>query len=221
MCDSIPSLFFLLLHNCCVCGRSVTIIEFICFYIYHTLYGKRFVVTWPWHWHVVLSQNVGKKVGSTHLSRITLHAAALQFILTVNMFQHDNCPVHKTSSMKTWFAKVGVKELQSDLNTILASTPWTSLGWTETMTALRASLLPVIAVPDLNLVKSVGTKWVIWMQPIVIQSTFIILLPYNLVSYNKTFLSCFLQDEHHLQGTNTYWVSPMLCPLNSPDCNPI
>ncbi|MCI4392252.1 hypothetical protein PGIGA_G00143900 [Pangasianodon gigas] len=28
-----------------------------------------------------------------------------------NLFQHDNAPVHKASSMKTWCVKVGVEEL--------------------------------------------------------------------------------------------------------------
>ncbi|MCI4387006.1 hypothetical protein PGIGA_G00069260 [Pangasianodon gigas] len=29
-----------------------------------------------------------------------------------NLFQHDNAPVHKASSMKTWCVKVGVEELE-------------------------------------------------------------------------------------------------------------
>ncbi|MCI4388350.1 hypothetical protein PGIGA_G00084720 [Pangasianodon gigas] len=39
------------------------------------------------------------------------------------LFQHDNAPMHKASSVKTWFAKVGVEELHwpaqsPDLNPI-------------------------------------------------------------------------------------------------------
>ncbi|MCJ8740604.1 hypothetical protein PDJAM_G00060760 [Pangasius djambal] len=29
-----------------------------------------------------------------------------------NLFRHDNAPVHKASSMKTWCVKVGVEELE-------------------------------------------------------------------------------------------------------------
>lgn len=45
-----------------------------------------------------------------------LYAVALQFsfseITSLNMFQHDNAPVHTLSSMETWFAKIGVDQFK-------------------------------------------------------------------------------------------------------------
>lgn len=47
---------------------------------------------------------------------LTLHAVELQFLFTgtnrQTCFQHGNAPVHKASSMKTWFAKVAVEEFK-------------------------------------------------------------------------------------------------------------
>lgn len=43
------------------------------------------------------------------------YAVTLQFPLQLrgpNKFQHDNSPVFKASSVKTWRAKFGVKELE-------------------------------------------------------------------------------------------------------------
>ncbi|MCI4381354.1 hypothetical protein PGIGA_G00250880 [Pangasianodon gigas] len=46
-----------------------------------------------------------------HCTLETLHFPSLE-LRGPNLFQHDNAPVHKASSMKTWCVKVGVEELE-------------------------------------------------------------------------------------------------------------
>lgn len=67
------------------------------------------------------------KVESTQLSTMSLYATVLRFPFAwtkgPNLFQHNNAPVHKMTSMKKWVAKFIVEEFQSsvqnpDLNLI-------------------------------------------------------------------------------------------------------
>lgn len=71
------------------------------------LYSPMFVDTWP-HQYVVLLQ-----IGSTRWRLYFQHYDIPSLELRdPNMFLHDNTPVHRTSSIKIWFAKVGVAQLK-------------------------------------------------------------------------------------------------------------
>lgn len=54
-----------------------------------------------------------QKVAGTYLDKTSLYVGALKLELRgPNMFHHDNIPVQKAWSRKTWFAKVTVLELK-------------------------------------------------------------------------------------------------------------
>ncbi|MCJ8737871.1 hypothetical protein PDJAM_G00029090 [Pangasius djambal] len=64
---------------------------------------------------VIIKPGFATDMESTRLGGgpvMTSADALLDLVSGGNLFQHDSGPVHKASSMKTWFSKTGVEELE-------------------------------------------------------------------------------------------------------------
>lgn len=78
------------------------------------LYAPKFVDTWPLQAYVLLPQTAAAKL-EAHIKWLCMLWHYIYLLLELkgpNLLQHENAPVHKASSIKTFPAKYGVKNLK-------------------------------------------------------------------------------------------------------------
>lgn len=92
-----------------------------------TQFGQTFENIRTSHPYVVPRQVVATKLEAYKYIDIGCQFPSLELRSTNMFMKHDNAPVHRLSSMKTWFAKTGVKEIDWPAPP-LPSTPLNTLG---------------------------------------------------------------------------------------------